>query len=163
MLVAARNFSRYLNACFFMRAYLLAIPLILAGFTAFALAQRRHTALRHHTAGKNAAVAAPIDEAAAPAPQVFTYVAQMPEFPGSVSGWLESHARPVAASGKVAVQFIVMADGTIAEPKVVRSAGAEADSEAVRLIRSMPKWKPARNQGVPVNLYYTLAVVLRGE
>ena len=60
--------------------------------------------------------------------------------------------------GKVYVKFVVQKDGTIAKVQVLKGIGAGCDEEAVRVIKSVPKWKPGENMGKPVNVWYTLPV-----
>ncbi len=61
--------------------------------------------------------------------------------------WLDS---TLGIEGRVVVQFIVEADGTVSSPTVVHSVSPGLDREAVRVIMSMPRWKPARHHGRPV-------------
>lgn len=58
--------------------------------------------------------------------------------------------------GYVSVRFIVNKDGTISDVKVIRSASRSLDAEAIRVIRNMPRWKPATFEGKNVNAQYTL-------
>ena len=64
--------------------------------------------------------------------------------------------------GKVYVQFVVDTDGSIAEAAVLHGVGGECDDEALRVVKSMPKWQPATFKGKPVRskyvmpIYYTL-------
>jgi TonB family protein len=58
--------------------------------------------------------------------------------------------------GRAIVRFVIKPDGSIADLKVMKSAGEELDAEALRVIKSMPKWTPGSLDGVPLNSYYTL-------
>jgi periplasmic protein TonB len=60
--------------------------------------------------------------------------------------------------GKVVVRFIVEKDGSINQPKVMRSAHPSLDEEALRVIRMMPRWKPGKQQGRAVRSYFALPV-----
>ena len=51
------------------------------------------------------------------------------------------------AQGKVFVEFIVEADGSISNVRVIRGVSPEIDSEAIRVVRSMPKWTPPQKNG----------------
>lgn len=99
-----------------------------------------------------------------PPPTIFSYVEQMPEFPGDLNKYLADNMRyPEGAKtnhvqGRVIVHFVVTEDGSIEGAKVTRSIHKELDEEAIRLIRAMPKWKPAKQNGRPVKVYYTLPV-----
>ena len=63
-----------------------------------------------------------------------------------------------AMEGVVVVQFTVGADSSISRVKVVQSLGESFDKEAIRLIKSMPPWKPATRNGQPLNRSFTLPV-----
>ena len=96
---------------------------------------------------------------------VYRSVEQMPQFPGGEAAlmkYLESHVTypPMAAyiEGHVILQFVVKKDGSIGEVKVVRSVEKNLDREAVRVIKSLPKFTPGRQNGEAVNVWYTLPV-----
>ena len=99
---------------------------------------------------------------------VFVVVESMPEFPGGQQAlfkYLSENVKyPVIAQengiqGKVICQFTVNKDGSIVDIQVVRSAGDKSlDKEAVRVIQSMPKWKPGKQRGKPVRVKYTVPV-----
>ena len=99
---------------------------------------------------------------------VFVVVESMPEFPGGQQALFkflsENVKYPVIAQengiqGRVICQFVVNRDGSIVDVEVVRSAGdASLDKEAVRVIKSMPKWKPGKQRGKAVRVKYTLPV-----
>lgn len=99
---------------------------------------------------------------------IFTPVDPMPEFPGGMSALFDylsfnthypKQAYRKGIEGRVVCQFVVAIDGKISNVEVVRSSGDKSlDREAVRVIRSMPKWKPAMYQGKPVNVIYNLPV-----
>ena len=61
--------------------------------------------------------------------------------------------------GKVYVQFMINEDGSISNSLVVRTLDKDLDKEALRIIRNMPNWKPARHDGEPVPMAYTCPVV----
>ena len=99
---------------------------------------------------------------------VFVVVESMPEFPGGQQAlfkYLSENVKyPVIAQengiqGRVICQFVVNKDGSIVDVEVVRSGGdASLDKEAIRVIKSMPKWKPGKQRGKPVRVKYTLPV-----
>ena len=100
----------------------------------------------------------------------FNVVEQMPEFPGGAAEMMkflsENVKYPEAASkagthGRVIAQFIVEADGSITNVKVVKKVSDEIDAEAVRVINAMPKWKPGMQKGQPVRVKYTIPVTFR--
>jgi TonB family protein len=93
------------------------------------------------------------------------FAEEMPEFPGgpdSLNAFLTRNIQwPIGygcATGTVLVEFIVEKDGTITHPTISVSLMPEFDKEALRLVSLMPKWKPARAQGVPVRCYYKIPV-----
>jgi protein TonB len=99
---------------------------------------------------------------------VFVVVEKMPEFPGGQQAlfkYLSENVKyPVIAQengiqGRVICQFVVNRDGSIVDVEVVRSGGDPSlDKEAVRVIKSMPKWKPGKQRGKPVRVKYTVPV-----
>ena len=98
---------------------------------------------------------------------VYRSVEQMPRFQGGEAAlmkYINSHINypPAAAmnkiEGNVVVQFVVKKDGSIGEVKVVRSVEKNLDREAVRVIKSLPKFTPGRQNGEAVNVWYTLPV-----
>ena len=60
--------------------------------------------------------------------------------------------------GGVLIQFIVNRDGTVVDPEVVRSVDPNLDREALRVISTMPKWKPGLQRGKPVRVKFTVPV-----
>lgn len=89
------------------------------------------------------------------------------EFPGDVYAWLGKNirypeiCREQGIQGRVNVQFVINRDGSIVDVKVVRTPDEELGKEAVRVVKSMPKWKPARQGNRPVRQRYTLPVMFR--
>lgn len=99
---------------------------------------------------------------------VFVVVESMPEFPGGQQAlfkYLSDNIKyPVIAQengiqGRVICQFVVNKDGSIVDVEVARSGGDPSlDKEAVRVIKSMPKWKPGKQRGKAVRVKYTVPV-----
>ena len=94
----------------------------------------------------------------------------MPEFPGGTAALMKylganikypTISQEMGSAGKVIVQFVVDKDGTITDPTVVRGIDAYLDKEAIRVISSMPKWKPGVQNGKKVRVKYTVPVVFR--
>jgi TonB family protein len=93
------------------------------------------------------------------------YAEEMPEFPGgpdSLKAFLRQNLKwPIEYgcwNGTVLVEFIVEVDGSITHPRVDVSLYKDFDEEALRVVKLMPKWKPARAQGKPVRCYYKVPV-----
>lgn len=111
----------------------------------------------------------------APAPkddEVFTVVEQNPEFVGGNSAmyaWLGKNIKyPAAAqraniSGKVFVSFTVNTDGSITDAQVLKGLGFGTDEEAIRVVKSMPKWKPGKQSGRAVRVKYNLPISFQLE
>lgn len=119
------------------------------------------------------AVAAP-PPPPAPKPEVsnkvFEVVEEMPHFPGgpaALQAFLSSNTKyPVVAQengvqGRVTVSFVVERDGSITDVRVVRSVDPSLDREASRVVRSMPRWSPGKQNGSTVRVKYTVPVVFR--
>ena len=63
--------------------------------------------------------------------------------------------------GKVVVQFVVERDGSVSSVKVVRSVDPALDKEAVRVVQTLPRFTPGRQNGQPVRYRYTLPITFR--
>jgi periplasmic protein TonB len=92
------------------------------------------------------------------------WVEQMPQFQGDMLAFIGSIIRyPVAASeagieGTVYIQFVVNEDGSVGNAIVLRGIGGGCDEEALRIVNAMPKWKPGKQNGNPVKVFFTLPV-----
>ncbi len=98
---------------------------------------------------------------------VFDIVEQKPQFPGGEAALLKyiaEHIRyPAMAQenniqGRVVVQFVVTKTGSVGEVKVVRSKDPDLDKEAVRVVKSLPKFVPGKMNGHSVNVWYTVPI-----
>ena len=107
-----------------------------------------------------------------PAQKIFTAVEQPASFPGgnaAMMKWLNSNLKyPERAmqndiSGRVIVQFVVNADGSIEQVKVAKGVDKDLDAEAIRVVKKMPKWQPGKNNGHAVRSMFTLPVTFRLE
>jgi protein TonB len=110
--------------------------------------------------------------AAAPTNQIYRSVEQMPEFPGGEEAlglYLSNHirypaiARENGIQGTVFLQFVVNKDGSITDVKVLNNPaiGGGCEDEAMRVVKNMPKWRPGRQNGQSVPVYYNLPVRFR--
>ena len=102
--------------------------------------------------------------------KVYDVVEQMPSFVGGLAAWSRfvasnlqypTKARANGIQGRVVTTFIVEKDGTISNAKVVRSVEPSIDQEALRIVKSMPKWTPGKQNGKPVRVKYNMPVVFR--
>ena len=102
--------------------------------------------------------------------KVFDVVEQMPSFPGGPSAlmeYLHDHVKyPVVAQengvqGRVVVSFIVEKDGSITDVRVVRSVDPSLDREAARVVSSMPRWTPGKQNGSAVRVKYNVPVMFK--
>ncbi len=98
---------------------------------------------------------------------VFFIVEEMPEFPGGDTELRKYIAQsvkyPVIAQengiqGRVYVQFVVGTDGKVSQVKVARGVDPNLDKEAIRVVQSMPKWKPGKQRGKAVKVSYTVPI-----
>lgn len=102
--------------------------------------------------------------------EVFLSVEENPEFPGGNAKLLEyvqknlkypMMARESDIQGKVYVGFVVEKDGSISNVRVLRGIGGGCDEEAVRVVQTLPKFKPGKQRGNPVRVQYTLPIVFK--
>lgn len=99
--------------------------------------------------------------------QVFMVVEDMPAFPGGEQKMFEfiaqntvypQLARESGVTGIVHVYFVVGKDGRVGDVRVLRGIGGGCDEEAVRVVKSMPKWSPGKQRGKPVKVQYTIPI-----
>tara|TARA_B100000900_G_scaffold245696_1_gene208938 strand:- start:26115 stop:26768 length:654 start_codon:yes stop_codon:yes gene_type:complete len=99
--------------------------------------------------------------------EFFMVVENMPEFPGGDLGlmkYIQKNVKypPIAKeyniTGKVYVQFIVDKSGIVTNVKVVRGVDKNLDAEAVRVVKSLPKYKPGKQRGKPVRVMFTIPI-----
>jgi protein TonB len=99
--------------------------------------------------------------------KIFTSVEQVPEFPGGLDAFgrylgknirYPAVARENGTQGRVIVSFVCERDGSLTDVKVARGIGDGCDEEAVRVIKSSPKWKPGIQNGRPVRVAYSVPI-----
>ena len=99
--------------------------------------------------------------------KIYRSCEQMPDFPGGIEAlirYLSENIQypPEAAKnkieGRVIIQFVVEKTGEVGEVKVVRPISEELDAEAVRVVKTLPKFEPGRQDGEAVAVWYTLPV-----
>jgi len=113
-------------------------------------------------------VAVPTDSVAKE--KAYDVAEQMPEFPGGMKELLKflqdnlkypESAMKNNVQGRVIVQFVVEKDGTPTEFNVLRAVNPDLDAEALRVLKTMPKWKPGMEKGEVVRVKYTVPVTFR--
>ena len=101
---------------------------------------------------------------------VFDVVEVMPQFPGGQIAMLQyimknikypEQAMKEGIQGRVAVRFIVEKDGSISDVKPILSVHPLLNKEAVRVVKSMPKWTPGKQNGKPVRVRFNLPVMFK--
>ena len=118
-----------------------------------------------------------VEEIAAPEPpkheeenKVFDVVEQMPSFPGGPAALMkylsENMRYPAVAEengiqGRVTVQFVIEKDGSVTDVRTMKSVDPALDREAERVVKSMPKWIPGKQNGSAVRVKYFVPVVFR--
>ena len=101
------------------------------------------------------------------ADEIFQVVEEMPVFPGGETKLLEyisnniqypQVARETGIQGRVFIGFVVEPDGSISNVKLLRGIGGGCDEEAIRVVKSMPKWKPGKQRGKVVRVSYQIPI-----
>lgn len=116
-------------------------------------------------------VAPEVEEEEPDEQQIFEIVEEAPEFPnGGMAGLMKyfsdnihypTIAQENGTQGRVTVQFVVNADGSIVDAKVLRGVDPYLDKEALRVVSAMPKWKPGKQRGKAVRCRFTVPVLFR--
>ena len=97
-------------------------------------------------------------------------VDQLPQFPNGMSAllkWLTQNlkyperAKTAKVSGKVMVAFIVNADGSVEDVRLIQRTNIDLDNEALRVVRMMPKWEPGKSNGKPCRTLVHLPIVFK--
>ena len=104
--------------------------------------------------------------------KAYDVVDEMPQFPGGPSALFEflskniqypKEAEDANLQGRVIVSFVVEKDGSVSNAKVVRPIDPLLDAEALRVVNSMPKWIPGKQNGEAFRVKYTIPVTFRVE
>jgi periplasmic protein TonB len=99
--------------------------------------------------------------------EIFTVVEEQPGYPGGDEARIRflqenikypEEAKELGVQGKVFVTFVVEVDGSITDVRVLRGIGAGCDEEAIRVVRSMPRWVPGKQRGQPVRVQFNLPI-----
>ena len=112
----------------------------------------------------------PTDPVVLPDPEPRIFVEEMPEFPGGNAALLrfvgEALKYPEEAiinniQGRVTIKFAVNTNGSVGRIEVIRGIDPLLDNEALRIINTLPHFKPGKQNGVPVPVWFTLPVVFK--
>ena len=142
-----------------------AFALLVAGNISCSQGASEKQDAKEETVAPDSVVAVPTDSVAKD--EVFMVAEQMPEFPGGMKELLKflqdnlkypESAMKNNVQGRVIVQFVVEKDGTPTEFKVARSVDPDLDAEALRVMKTMSKWKPGMQRGEVVRVKYTVPV-----
>ena len=102
--------------------------------------------------------------------EIFQIVEEMPAFPGGEAKLMEyvgknikypQIARETGIQGRVFTGFVVEPDGSVSNVKLLRGIGGGCDEEAMRVVKSMPKWKPGKQRGKAVRVSYQIPVFFK--
>ncbi len=109
----------------------------------------------------------PVEEEKTDDNEIFEVAEVQPEFPGGMDALMAylqknikypSRAQENNIKGTVVCRFVVGKDGSVSNVSVAKSLDPDCDREATRVIAGMPKWKPGKQSGKPVNCYFTVPV-----
>ena len=101
---------------------------------------------------------------------LFNVVEVMPQYPGGQIAMMKyimenmkypKQAMKEGIQGRVAVSFIVEKDGSISDVKPILSVHPLLNKEAVRVVKSMPKWTPGKQNGKPVRVRFNLPIMFK--
>lgn len=115
---------------------------------------------------KTAITPNPPKETEPEAPHILDVSEIAPEFPGGIQAWISYLQRMLRVPDNleegdrktVRVKFVVNANGEVTDAVIIASAGSQFDKEVLRVIGRMPKWKPGKQNGKPVAVYFTQPV-----
>jgi protein TonB len=101
-----------------------------------------------------------------PLSEVFTVVEESPEYPGGTGALIKFIQTNLIApnsvlQGKVHLKFVVNELGDISRIDILQGLNEECDAEAIRVVKLMPRWKPGKQNGQPVKVYYNLPISFR--
>jgi periplasmic protein TonB len=104
--------------------------------------------------------------------KVFIVVEENPEFPGGNAALFKfisenlvypRDAQDNNIQGRVILKFVVNPDGSVDRIEVLRGVDPLLDNEAIRVVKTLPKFRPGKQGGVPVHVWFTLPVLFKIE
>ena len=127
---------------------------------------------RSHTASntRNGGAEMKKEDAEEDSRPVYTFVKEMPSFPGGDSERLKFLSKNIrypqeaaenGIQGTVYVSFVVKSNGSLANIKIIQGIGGGCDEEALRVVKKMPVWRPGYQNGKKVEVLYTMAIKFR--
>ena len=99
--------------------------------------------------------------------KVFQFVEEMPEFPGGPKALLHfisqsidypTVARENGIQGRVYINFVINTDGRVSDARILRGVDPALNREALRVVNSLPNWKPGRQSGKAVRVAYSIPI-----
>ena len=102
--------------------------------------------------------------------ELINYVEKQPEFPGGTDSMFAfiqrnirypEEAKRSGIEGRVFVTFVIEKDGQVSNAKILRDIGGGCGEEALRVVNSMPKWKPGTQRGNPVRVQFNLPIMFQ--
>lgn len=99
--------------------------------------------------------------------EIFTIVEESPEFPGgqaALQQYINTHieypalAKESEIQGKVILRFVVKGNGEVGEVQILRGVDPLLDAEAIRVVKTLPKWNPGKQRGQPVSVWFSLPI-----
>lgn len=112
----------------------------------------------------------PLQTGKADPEEVFVVVEEMPQFPGGSEALMKyiysnirypEKARQEGIGGRVILRFCITKTGQTDRVSVLRGVNPDLDEEAVRVIKSLPKWEPGKQGGIPVNVWYSVPITFQ--
>lgn len=103
---------------------------------------------------------------------IFTVVQEKPEFPGGDAALFKfigdnikypSEAENNNIQGRVILKFVVNPDGSVDKIELLKGVDPLLDSEAVRVVKTLPRFRPGKQNGIPVHVWFILPVYFRLE
>jgi protein TonB len=118
----------------------------------------------------DAVIYAPLETDVAEEPEPLVFVEERPVFPGGNSALLkyisEHTIYPAEAlenniEGRVFLRFVVASDGSVKRIEIIRGLNPLLDAEAIRVVSTLPAWKPGRQNGIAVPVWFTIPVTFK--
>lgn len=102
--------------------------------------------------------------------EIIIFAEQQPSFPGGINAFYEyvgknleypRQAIKQGREGKVFVQFVVNKDGSLTDIQVIKGIGDHCDAEAIRVLKTAPRWSPGKQRGKPVRVRMVIPITFK--